>query len=612
MQKTEDDPGVHRDILHRETVPRDIDPERGTESQEAAAAGLSRELDEQLEANADLEIDPEDLQPKPWVLPDRRRILLSAGIVLALLLLAILPPLISVNRFRHRITQSVSESLGRPVRIDNVALNVLPMPGFTLENFVVEDDPAFGSEPVIRAPSVKVALRVWSLWRGRVEFSRISLDDPSVNLVRRADGRWNIESILLQAARIEAAPTAQQGSGDQPRFPYIEATGARINIKQGLEKMPIALTEADLALWLTQPDLWKLRLEGRPTRTNTAATDTGTLRIQGTLGKASSVNDVPVDLSAEWRGAPLGGVGWVLLARDSGFRGALTLRTRLQGTIGKSAIDTQLDLEEVRRADFVPQHTLHADIRCTATATAIFHQLADLRCAWPSGALSDAGASGLTLVAQMPDLARWQASAADAIVTGVRAGTLLDVLRLTSPRVAPDLSAGGTISARLNCCGSVSGSSGGGGWKALEGHAEIAKATLTMGKSTPFVDADVAGELAGGQFTVLPVALDLGAPRPALLDARIDANGFTLHLAGPAMRTRLLQLAQALPQFGDGLEVVLPPPPEPDAAGTEPDAAAVPIHVDLISAREWAVGQTTGPTWSVTPAKPLKSRKRRH
>ena len=247
-----------------------------------------REVTDPLEDEpARLEIDPEDLQPKAWVRPERSRVLLAGGIVLGVLVMVLLPPfIVSVNRYRRQIASSISASLGRPVHMDSVTLNVLPLPGFTLTKFVVGEDPAFGSEPVIRAETVRVVLRVSSLWRRRVEFSRITLDDPSVNLVHRPDGRWNIEGILLQASKIEAAPTAQSGAGPAPRFPYIEATGARVNMKMGLEKMPLALTEAEFALWLPQPQQWRLRLEGKPTRTDTAAADTGTIRLQGTLGGA--------------------------------------------------------------------------------------------------------------------------------------------------------------------------------------------------------------------------------------------------------------------------------------------------------------------------------------
>ncbi len=558
---------------------------------ESEAEAAERAIDADLVANSSIEIDPEDLQPKAWKLPDRRRVAAFASVLLVVVSLLLLPPLISVNRFRHRITQSVSESLGRPVHIDNITLTMLPLPGFTLENFVVEDDPAFSAEPVMRANSVRVTLRVRSLWRRRVEFSRISLEDPSLNLVRRADGRWNIESILLQAAKIEAAPTAQAGAGDEPRFPYIEATGARINVKTGLEKMPIALTEADLALWLTQPNQWRLRLDGHPVRTSTADTDTGTLRVQGTLGKASTMNDVPIDLTAEWRAAPLGGVSWVLAGRDAGFRGVMTLRTSMQGTVGDSKLDTELDLNDVRRADFVPQHMIDATIHCTAEATASFHQINDLRCGWPSGALANQTASGLNVAAEIPDVLHWPGTSGDANLTAVPASGLLDVLRLTSTRVSSDLTAGGGISGKLTCCAADD-------WSALSGHLAIDNAALALGNDKPFLSGSVAGDLAHGALLVQPVELDLGAAQPALLDGRIDASGLTLHLAGPVMRTRLLQLAAAVPPFGDGIEAALVTAPP---SGT----IEAPIRIDLTANRTW----TTGETWAPTATKPAKGRR---
>src|SRR5882762_9856256 len=85
--------------------------------------------------------------------PKRRSALRSYVLVyyilLALVLLALLPPYISVNRYQRRIAESIGSSLGRPVHLDKVTLNLLPLPGFTIENLVVSEDPAFGSEPVI-------------------------------------------------------------------------------------------------------------------------------------------------------------------------------------------------------------------------------------------------------------------------------------------------------------------------------------------------------------------------------------------------------------------------------------------------------------------------------
>ncbi len=236
------------------------------------------------------DIDP-DTEPQP-VGPHliRRRLALILAVLLVLLLLIFIPPLISVSRFQRRIATNIGASLGRPVHFDRVSLTLLPMPGFTLDNFVVEEDPAFGSEPILRAGQVRATLRIGSLWRKRVEISRISLSAgdngtaPSVNLVHRADGRWNIDRLLLQASHIEAAPTAQTYAGPAPRFPYVEATGARVNLKLDQEKTPFSLTDADFALWLPQPHQWHLRVEAHPVRTDISPGETGTLRLEGALG----------------------------------------------------------------------------------------------------------------------------------------------------------------------------------------------------------------------------------------------------------------------------------------------------------------------------------------
>ena len=151
----------------------------------------------------------------------RRRLLYAVLVLLVIAALVFGPPLVNISRYQRRIATSIGNSLGRPVHLDRVSLTLLPIPGFTIENLVVGEDPAFGSEPIIRANQVHATVRISSLWRRQIEFSTISFTDPSVNLVHASNGQWNIEGVLLQASRIEAAPTAQRRPGPAPRFPYV-------------------------------------------------------------------------------------------------------------------------------------------------------------------------------------------------------------------------------------------------------------------------------------------------------------------------------------------------------------------------------------------------------
>ena len=532
------------------------------------------------------EFDPKDFEPQPLRFPDRRRVAWVLAIVLVIVCAVVLPPLISVNRFRNQIAGSISASLGRPVHMDAVTLDILPWPGFTLENFVVSEDPAFGTEPVIFSRTVRARLRLRSLWRRPVEFSRITLDDPSVNLVHGADGRWNVESILLQAAKIEAAPTAQTAAGHSPRFPYISATGARLNVKMGLEKLPLSLTDADFALWLPEPQQWRLRLEGHPTRTDAALTDTGTIYVEGSLGKASTLKDVPVDMSAEWKTAPLGAVSWVVMGQDAGLRGEMNLRSTVTGTIGKNELESRLEVKNLRRAAFVPADMLDLDMSCKGTVTRLFHELSDLHCVAPTGAYSPL----VSVTGKMPEVLLPESATGDVSVKKLPAESLLDVLRLMTPRVSPDLKIGGKVA------GSATIANAG-----FTGSAMIADAVLKLQDSL-LLDGAVAVELTPGEVELRPVGLKLGAPAPASLDAKVTAAGLTMHLSGSVMRSKLLQLAAALPMFGDGLAEALPDEP----AETKAEAETA-IKVDLVSTRPWFGPQS----WTAVAAPHESGRRRR-
>src|SRR6185312_10443861 len=291
----------------------------------------------------------------------RRRFVFLLVALLVVLLLAFVPPLINVGRLQHRVDAEIAAALGRPVHFDRLSLNLLPIPGFTLENFVIEENPTFGYEPLLRADEVRINLRLSSLWRRRIEFSSISFTDPSVNLVHTSDGRWNLQGLVLQASRIPAAPTAQPHAGPAPRFPYIEATGARVNLKLDEEKTPVSLIHADFALWQPAEHQWHLRLEAQPIRTDITPGASGTLRVEGTLGgdsDHSSLAAMPIDLHASWQDAQLGGLTSLLLGRDAGLRGDLAASAAIIGTIGSNRITASLSVDNARRADFIPPHPL--------------------------------------------------------------------------------------------------------------------------------------------------------------------------------------------------------------------------------------------------------------
>ncbi|MGB6722940.1 MAG: AsmA family protein, partial [Terracidiphilus sp.] len=250
----------------------------------------------------------------------RRRIRLAlAALVAVLLAVLFVPPMVGLNRYKSRITRLIAASLGRPVRLSSVELRLLPWPGFVLSDLSVAEDPAYGAEPVLHAASVTASIRLLSLFRGRLEIDRISVDDASLNLVRSGPGRWNLDPLFrTAAAKAGSAENAQTPRRTVP-LPSLQATNSRINIKDGAEKLPFSLVNTDFEFSQESPGDWRIRLRGQPARTDVSLSqeDTGEMLIEASVRRAPALRELPVHLDLEWREAQLGQLARLVSGSDT-------------------------------------------------------------------------------------------------------------------------------------------------------------------------------------------------------------------------------------------------------------------------------------------------------
>lgn len=309
-------------------------------------------------------------------------------IVLAILLLLALgifvPPNISGARLKKSLAGALSSALGHSVKIGSVSFRLLPRPGFELYDFEVADDPAFDAEPMLLCGKVTADLRLTSLWRGRLEIANLKLENtsdsvPSLNLVY-LNGHWNLESLLVRAEQVPSAPTTRRSAEQRPRFPYIEADGGRINLKIGSEKKPYALVNTDFAFWLAAEDLWHVRLQGRPVRTDMNITDTGDIRIEGELKRSSDLGQTPVNLQVSWQQAQLGQLTALAVGHDKGWRGGLDIKTEVTGALRDMHLTAQADLHNFRRYDINRRGMFDISTRCLGEYS---DGLLDFNCSLP-------------------------------------------------------------------------------------------------------------------------------------------------------------------------------------------------------------------------------------
>ncbi len=531
----------------------------------------------------------------------RRRLIAAAVVVLVLAALILTPPYLNVNRYRRRIATTMSQSLGRPVHLDNVTLHILPVPGFTLSNLVVSEDPAFGYEPVIRANTVEASVRVSSLWRRHVEFSTIRFIDPSLNLVRNAQGKWNLEDVLMQASHVETAPTAQRTAGPAPRFPYIEASGARVNVKIGNEKKPFSLTEAQFALWLPSPQLWRVRLRGRPTRTDNNVSQTGEMNLEGTLQRAPQMANVPVDLNASWNGAPLGEASRLLTGNDAGWRGTIFVEAHLAGELSTATLTTHLQLNDLRRADYVPAQPLDVSVDCSATSDIARAVLSNANCAAPVGDIKP-----LMLTTPALDLGKPATSQASIVATKLPLPWLFGWAKLFLADMPPTLEPAGNVDGEVKWNADEHNWQGTATVRLPAAEADVADSTKTMPAEPPqFVFAidtapTAAGTLSAPIARLAPTAIHTTTAATLMLAAQADSGGYSTQLSGTATNAQVMNLADMLPPLNRGVAAALPPD------GKLPATHAIAVTCT----RPWTGEQICAAAAPTGPVKPTRNPKR--
>jgi hypothetical protein len=575
------------------------------------------------------------------------RIILAAAAILVLAF--VVPPLISVSHFKTQITQLISQSLGRPVRLSSVQAHILPWPGFEISDLSVAEDPAYGAEPVLHANTVTASIRLLALFRGRLEIGKISVDEASLNLVRAGPGRWNLDSIFRTAA---AQTASTPGARHVAPLPYLEATNSRINFKSGVEKLPFSLVNADLSLWQENPGEWRIRLRGQPARTDVSLylEETGVVRVEASMRRAAALSQMPLHLDIDWREAQLGQLARLITGSDPGWRGDLTGELHLDGTADAAQISTRLRATGVHRAEFTPASPLDFDARCGLVYHYAQRSIENLACDSPLG-------DGHVRIAgeKLGELAPPRFSV-ELDRVPIAAG--LDALRTLRSGLAPDLEANGTVSGKIvydvrsqgnpdqarpdqatpaqaapapamkpvmkidrknpvkaapEKTGPLTGSltvadlalTGAGLGRPIRAPKFTLEPTLIALPSQVPAEGEQAVAANAGQALVGSVAIPAGGPVPLTFDLRFSRSGYQVAAHGQAGFARAREIVQAsgIP-VSQALQALAGEPITVDLTAEGPWIPADVIQLNNLASTEIAPASETGPPASLPPVSP--------
>lgn len=272
----------------------------------------------------------------------RRSILVAVLVVVAVGLAA---PRVSANRFRPRIQAELEAALNRPVHLGAIHLNLFSGPGFTVDDVLIDDDPAAGIEPFAHVEQMQARIRWLSLFSGHLEFSSLRLDNPNVNVVRPASGPWNIQPLLDQQSR--------SGTARRSNVPDIQIRGGRIDFKFGDTKSVFYISDADVDVYPNENGEVVIRFSGAPARTDQASQSFGELSARGLL-RPSSKGESELSMGVHLDRTPISEITRLFHGSDVGVHGYVLANARLAGPLSKLAITGDLNVSDVHRWDLMP------------------------------------------------------------------------------------------------------------------------------------------------------------------------------------------------------------------------------------------------------------------
>jgi AsmA protein len=126
-----------------------------------------------------------------------RKVAIVIGAIILVLIVAVVvfAATFNVNQYRGTIQSELERRLDRRVVLGDMHLGIFP-PRLQVQNLSIADAPKFNdAKPFVEAQELDVSVKLLPLLSKSVEISSLSLQRPSVELIKDAQGTWNFSTI---------------------------------------------------------------------------------------------------------------------------------------------------------------------------------------------------------------------------------------------------------------------------------------------------------------------------------------------------------------------------------------------------------------------------------
>jgi AsmA protein len=248
----------------------------------------------------------------------KRKLLISLTALIALFVVAAvaIPMFIDAEKFRPMVETQAKAALGRQITLGKLDFSLLSG-GVIINDISIADDPAFSRDAFLRAKSLKVGVEIWPMIMSQeAHVTSVVLDEPQINLVRSASGKWNFDSLGATPAQKKASDAAGKKSAPSNfSVQNLRIDHGRVNLVQAGKKR----TYDDVNVKVQN-------FSGNsvfPFDVDTSTPGGGTVQLNGEAGPiaAGDVTQTPLSAKIKVEGLDLAATGFA--PADSGIAGIL-------------------------------------------------------------------------------------------------------------------------------------------------------------------------------------------------------------------------------------------------------------------------------------------------
>ncbi|MDR0646460.1 MAG: AsmA family protein, partial [Elusimicrobiota bacterium] len=93
----------------------------------------------------------------------------------------------------------VKANFNREISFEGLSLNII---GVTLKGFAFSEEGGFNKGTFVSAKKAVVKIKLTPLLRKKIDISAIGLEDVAINVIKRKDGKFNFDDIIVNAVKL--------------------------------------------------------------------------------------------------------------------------------------------------------------------------------------------------------------------------------------------------------------------------------------------------------------------------------------------------------------------------------------------------------------------------